>query len=77
MTITAKYLRDWEKFAFMQFTAEQKRVILERFGAEPEPYDWTEQDIAVQIKNYLGCGEFVKSIQNNSNEDIFLNDNDF
>ena len=44
-------------------TKEQEGMILERFGTEPEPYEWSEQDISVQIQNYLGCGEFVKSIR--------------
>ena len=65
MTITAKYLRDWEKSARMLFAAEQKRIILERFGTEPEPHVWTDQDIYVQIQNFLGYGEFSKSIQAN------------
>jgi hypothetical protein len=36
--------------------------ILERFGEEPDSYEWTEQDIAVQIQNFLWCGEFEKEI---------------
>jgi len=60
MAITKKYLRDWEKSARIYITLEQKALILERFGTEPEPYEWTEQDIAVQINNFLDCGEFVK-----------------
>ena len=47
-------------------TPEQKRVILERFGTEPEPYEWSDQDIYIQIRSYLGCGEFVKSMIDNS-----------
>jgi hypothetical protein len=49
----------------VRMTDSQKFVILERFGTEPEPYEWTEQDISVQIQNFLGCGEFVKSAQDN------------
>jgi hypothetical protein len=40
MTLTEKDLRK---------TAEQRQIILERFEAEPEPYEWSEQDIAEQI----------------------------
>jgi hypothetical protein len=47
-------------------TKEQEYAILERFGEEPWPYDWSEQDIVIQILNFLGCGEFVKSVQDNS-----------
>jgi hypothetical protein len=60
MTLTEKDLQKWEQSTFTTFTAEQKRVILERFGTEPEPYEWTEHDIAVQIQNYLSYGEFEK-----------------
>ena len=62
MTITEKYLLDWEKSARIRITPEQKQSILARFGDEPTPYEWTEQDIAVQVQNFLGCGEFVKSV---------------
>jgi hypothetical protein len=61
MIITKKYLLDWEKSARIHITDEQKQLILDRFGTEPEPCEWTDQDIAVQIQNFLGCGEFVKT----------------
>jgi len=61
MTLTEKDLQKWEQSTFTALTAEQKRVILERFGTEPELYEWTEQDIAVQIQNYLSCGDFEKT----------------
>lgn len=60
MTITKKYLRDLEKSARIHITDEQKQIILERFGTEPEPYEWSEQDIAVQIGNYLYYGHWEK-----------------
>ena len=62
MTMTERDLRKWEESTFTPITAEQRKIILERFGTEPEPYDWTEQDICVQIRNFLGCGQFVKAI---------------
>lgn len=65
MTLTEKGLREWEESAHILFTAKQKRIILDRFGEEPEPYVWGEQDIAVQIKNFLDCGEFVKTMLDN------------
>jgi hypothetical protein len=60
MTITKKYLRDWEKSARISFTGKQQQIILERFGTEPYPYEWSEQDIQVQIGNYLHCGHWEK-----------------
>lgn len=61
MTINATYIHDLERYTATAVTEEQKRVILDRFGTEPEPYEWSEQDIAVQMRNYLSCGEFSKS----------------
>ena len=64
MTLTMKDLRRREESTFTAISAEQKKAILERFGTEPEPYEWSEQDIAVQVRNFLECGEFVKSTRN-------------
>jgi hypothetical protein len=50
MTLTEKSLRQWEASAHILFTAEQKKMILDRFGTEPHPREWTEQDIAEQIR---------------------------
>ncbi|MCL2003649.1 MAG: hypothetical protein FWG72_06565 [Oscillospiraceae bacterium] len=63
MILTKKDLRKWEESSFTLLTETQRNAILERFGTEPEPYEWSEQDIGVQIRNYLNCGEFVKSIR--------------
>jgi len=62
MILTKKDLRKWQESMFTPITAQQSRAILERFGEEPTPYEWTEQDIAIQIRNYLECGEFVKTM---------------
>ena len=67
MTLNKAKLRAMAKFAHIHLSKEQEVAILERFGIEPEPYEWSEQDIAIQIQNYLGCGEFVKLIHNSSN----------
>jgi len=63
MILTEKNLRKWEISSYIRIAVDQRRIILDRFGSEPEPYEWTEQDIYVQIQNFLGCGEFVKSIR--------------
>ena len=60
MTITKKFLRDWENSDRIRFTDEQKAIFLERFGTEPEPYEWSLQDIVEQIKNYRYCGHWEK-----------------
>ena len=68
MTLTKKSLRKWAESARTLITEEQTNIILDRFGTEPEPYEWSEQDINVQIQNFLGCGEFVKTIKNSSKQ---------
>ena len=67
MTLNETALNKWAKSTFTSLTAKQKQTILNRFGIEPEPYEWTQQDIFVQIQNYLDSGEFVKSVQVNEN----------
>ena len=61
MTLNKRQLKKLCVGLWIWISKEQERMILERFGEEPEPYEWTEQDIVVQIENFLGCGEFVKT----------------
>jgi len=63
MILTKKDIRAWEESSFTPISKEQEEAILERFGTEPEPYECSEQDIGVQVRNFLNCGEFEKSIQ--------------
>lgn len=77
MTLTKKSLRKWEESARIRITEEQRNVIFDRFGTEPEPYEWSEQDINVQIQNFLGCGEFVKGIKNIGEQSTLQGDVDF
>jgi len=66
MTITKQYLRKWEEGNRKRLTPEQKQIFLNRFGEEPYPYEWSEQDITVQIDNYLYCGEWEKPIESSN-----------
>jgi len=50
MILTDERLREWEESTFTILTTEQEKIILDRFGSEPEPYEWSEQDIAEQIR---------------------------
>jgi hypothetical protein len=77
MILTKRDLRKRQKSTFTPITEEQRRAILNRFGTEPWPYEWSEQDIDVQIQNFLGCGEFVKAIQSSGNGSNLLLDEDF
>ena len=67
MTLNKRKLRKWRESMMVLFTKEQERRILERFGEEPWPYEWSEQDIAMQIENLLGWDEFEKPMQKNGN----------
>ena len=61
MTLTKTSLRKLQESLWIRkITDEQRAAILEQFSTEPEPYEWSEQDIMVQIQNFLGCGEFEK-----------------
>jgi len=60
MTLTKKDLRAWQENMLVLLSESQKVAILDRFGTEPEPYVWTEQDIAEQIRIFLDHGCFVK-----------------
>jgi hypothetical protein len=63
MTLTKKSLKRLSESMWIRLTEGQEHAILERFGTEPEPYEWSEQDVVTQIQNFLGCGEFVKPLQ--------------
>jgi len=77
MTLTEKKLKQICESMRVHFTAEQKRAVLKRFGAEPKPYEWSETDIAVQIQNFIACGEFVKAIRPNCNQPTLPAGTDF
>jgi hypothetical protein len=68
MTLTKKGLRKLGENARVLFTPEQEKIILERFGAEPWPHEWTGQDIACQIDTYLTCGLFEKPVKNHNTQ---------
>jgi hypothetical protein len=65
MTLNKRKLKKLGESMWIHFTKGQEEAILEHFGTEPEPYEWSEEDIAIQIQNFVRCGEFVKSIQDN------------
>ena len=60
MTLTKKALARSLDSMRISATDEQKNTILERFSAEPFPYEWSAQDIFTQIENFLNCGEFTQ-----------------
>ena len=50
MTINKKTLKKLSESMWLSLTNEQEQMILERFGTEPHPREWSEQDIAEQIR---------------------------
>ena len=62
MTINKRFLCKWSESMRRPISSEQEKTILERFGTEPEPYEWGEQDIHEQILSYLCCGKFTDDI---------------
>jgi len=60
MTLTKKALACSLDSMRILATDKQKTAILERFATEPFPYEWTEEDVFIQIRSYFSCGEFVK-----------------
>lgn len=67
MTLNKRKLRAMCKAMRKTITKEQEDVLLERFAEEPWPFEWSQQDIYVQVGNYLYCGHFEKPIQKCSN----------
>ena len=49
MTLTKLKLKKLCESMRILITKEQEQLILERFGEEPWPYEWSEQDIIMQI----------------------------
>ena len=69
MTLSKNMLAQWEESMRISLTEKQKSVILQRFGSEPEPFEWSEQDISEQIRIYLQWGVFEKPTHESSASD--------
>jgi hypothetical protein len=53
MTLNKQKLIRLGESWWIMFTKEQELLILERFGEEPWPYEWSEQDICEQIRHIV------------------------
>ena len=62
MILARRTLNQWLEGMRIWANEEQKTTILGRFGTEPEPYEWSEQDISIQIRNFFHSGVFVKEL---------------
>ena len=59
MVITKKYIQNLREKSFMKISEDTEKLILEKFGRDPEPDDegnkhiYTEQDISEQIRKII------------------------
>ena len=53
MILTKKDLDRLQESTRHLFTPRQKQLILDAFGTEPDDYEWTEQDIAENIRKII------------------------
>ena len=60
MTLNKRSLKKLTDSWRITITKEQQRKILARFRDEPWPYEWSDQDITVQIRTFLAYGQFNK-----------------
>lgn len=63
MRLARQRLRNWAQTNRITISAEQEIIILDRFSVEPDPYEWSEQDIYEQTRNFLKYGTFEKPIK--------------
>ena len=53
MILTKKDLDRLQESMHHWVTSEQRQEILEAFGSEPDEYEWSEQDIAENIRKII------------------------
>jgi len=53
MTLNKRKLKKLGESMWIIFTEEQERIILERFSEEPWPYEWSDWDITMQIRQII------------------------
>jgi hypothetical protein len=53
MILTRKDLDRLQESMRHWFTPEQRQEILEAFGSKPDEYEWSEQDIAENIRKII------------------------
>ena len=65
MIVTKKYIKDLREKSFLKISLEQEKLILEKFGKNPEPDEngnvnvYSEQDLWEQIRKMLQGKECV------------------
>ena len=53
MTITRRQIQRMRTHARMHIDAELEEMILAEYGVEPDPYEYTEQDLHEQIRKMV------------------------
>ena len=71
MTLTKQKLKRYGESMHINFTSEQENLILEMFGEEPLPFEWSEQDIYEQIMLILhDCTGYSKPLFHRASSNI-------
>lgn len=53
MTITRTQIEQMRRHGRLRIDAELEQLILDEFGVEPHPYEYTEQDLHEQIRKLI------------------------
>lgn len=53
MVIDREYIQELREHAFLEISKETEEELLQRFGTEPQPYVWSEQDLWEQVRKVL------------------------
>lgn len=53
MVVDRKYIKELREHAFLEISKETEEDLLQKFGTEPLPYVWSEQDLWQQVRNVL------------------------
>ena len=53
MVVDRKYIQELREHAFIEISKETESELLEKFGTEPNPYVWSEQDLWEQVRKWL------------------------
>lgn len=53
MIVTKEYIQELRGKSVFNITTEQEKLIIEKFGEEPESEEYTDQDIFEQIRKII------------------------
>jgi hypothetical protein len=53
MVLTKKHIQKMRLYGLVSISKELEQILRERLGTEPEPYEYSEQDIAEQSRKII------------------------